>query len=226
MFENTISRRTVLGGAGAALALAKQGRAVQPNPSTPAVRDQFLLAEDVTYLNNGSLGPSPKRVLDKVLRTWRKIEQQDPRYLGEVIDKIVVAYREVEDDKGLWKFLSTALNDYGGPKLLKAQVEEIEHREGRVKAVTFLTEWLREHPSLHGLRKLVHLKEDDLKSPAFASDLEPLQALLVNLFDADGMYRCRQCGFTGRTLHWQCPGCKGWYMQAPISDEHLLRQTN
>ena len=162
----------------------------------------------------------------RAIKTWRKIEQQDPRYLGEVIDKIVVAYRAIDDDEGLWEFLSKSLNDYGGPKLLKAQVEEIQHREGREEAVDFLTDWVRKHPSLHGLRSLVSLKEIDLESSASASDLQPLQELLVKLFDADGMYRCRQCGFTGRTLHWQCPGCKGWYMQAPIADEHSLRPTN
>ena len=160
------------------------------------------------------------------IKVWSRIEEQDPRYLGEVIDKIVVAYRKIKDDDGLWEFLSKALDDYGGPKLLSAQVEEIEHRKGRNEAVNFLTDWLRKHPSLHGLRSLVNLKQNDLESSSSGTDLEPLQALLVNLFDTDGLYRCRQCGFTGRTLHWQCPGCKGWYMQAPITNENLLRQSN
>lgn len=160
------------------------------------------------------------------ISTWQKIEEQDPRYLGEVIDKIVAAYRKIEDDEGLWEFLGQALDDYGGPKLLEAQVEEIEHRKGRDEAVDFLTEWLRKNPSLHGLRNLVNLRKTDLASSPLSADLEPMQALLVSLFDTDGLYRCRQCGFTGRTLHWQCPGCKGWYMQAPVTNEHMLRQTN
>jgi len=162
----------------------------------------------------------------RAIATWSKIEEQDPRYLGEVIDNLVIAYREIKDDEGLWKFLSNALDDYGGPKLLKAQIEEIEHRKGRDEAIIFLTDWLHKHPSLHGLRSLVNLKEAELNSSSSASDLEPLQALLVNLFDTDGLYRCRQCGFTGRTLHWQCPGCKGWYTQAPITNEHMMRQIN
>ncbi|MDA9982501.1 lipopolysaccharide assembly protein LapB [Gammaproteobacteria bacterium] len=162
----------------------------------------------------------------RAIETWRKIEEQDPRYLGEVIDKVVIAYRKINDDEGLWEFLSNALDDYGGPKLLKAQIEEIEHRKGRSEAVVFLTDWLHKHPSLHGLRSLVSLKESELNSSTSASDLEPLQALLVSLFDTDGLYRCRQCGFVGRTLHWQCPGCKGWYTQSPMSDEHSMRQVN
>ncbi len=162
----------------------------------------------------------------RAIDTWRKIEDMDPRYLGEVIDSIVDAYRELKDDEGLWAFLTNALDDYGGPKLLKAQVEEIEHRKGRSEAVDFLTDWVRKHPTLHGLRSLVNLKKMERDSADSESEIEPLQSLLVSMFDTDGMYRCRQCGFTGRTLHWQCPGCKGWYMQAPITDEHLIKQMN
>jgi len=162
----------------------------------------------------------------RAIDTWRKIEEMDPRYLEEVIDNIVIAYRELDDDDGLSEFLANALDDYGGPKLLKAQIEEIEHRQGRGQAVDFLTEWVRVHPTLHGLRSLVNLKKMELNSTAPESELEPLQTLLVSMFDTDGMYRCRQCGFTGRTLHWQCPGCKGWYMQAPVTDEYLVKQMN
>jgi lipopolysaccharide biosynthesis regulator YciM len=162
----------------------------------------------------------------RAIDTWRRIEEMDPRYLGEVIDSIVIAYRELEDDDGLQEFLTNALDDYGGPKLLKAQVEEIEHSKGRGEAVVFLTDWVRRHPTLHGLRSLVNLKKGQLNSSALESELEPLQTVLVSLFEADGMYRCRQCGFTGRTLHWQCPGCKGWYMQAPVTDEYLIKQAN
>jgi lipopolysaccharide biosynthesis regulator YciM len=29
-------------------------------------------------------------------------------------------------------------------------------------------------------------------------------------------YLCRECGFTGKTLYWQCPGCKRWDTVRPI----------
>jgi lipopolysaccharide biosynthesis regulator YciM len=33
-------------------------------------------------------------------------------------------------------------------------------------------------------------------------------------------YECRQCGFTGKSLHWQCPGCKGWNTTVPRKVSH------
>ncbi|MDH5369549.1 MAG: hypothetical protein OEW99_05965, partial [Gammaproteobacteria bacterium] len=27
---------------------------------------------------------------------------------------------------------------------------------------------------------------------------------------------CHVCGFNGKTLHWQCPGCKRWDTVKPI----------
>jgi lipopolysaccharide biosynthesis regulator YciM len=29
-------------------------------------------------------------------------------------------------------------------------------------------------------------------------------------------YRCGYCGFSARTLYWQCPGCKKWGTIKPI----------
>jgi len=29
-------------------------------------------------------------------------------------------------------------------------------------------------------------------------------------------YLCRECGFAGKTLYWQCPGCRCWDTVRPI----------
>lgn len=39
-----------------------------------SVRNSFLLAKGLVYLNNGSLGPSPSYVIDKVFQAWRTLE--------------------------------------------------------------------------------------------------------------------------------------------------------
>jgi len=36
--------------------------------------------------------------------------------------------------------------------------------------------------------------------------------------DLGPRYRCDNCGFVGRTLHWSCPGCKRWNTVKPIPD--------
>jgi lipopolysaccharide biosynthesis regulator YciM len=37
-----------------------------------------------------------------------------------------------------------------------------------------------------------------------------LAGLLAEVVGAGKNYNCRQCGFQSISLHWQCPGCKGW----------------
>ncbi len=50
-------------------------------PNWSAIRKQFLLDEDLAYLNNGSLGPCPRYVVDKTVRAWYALER-NPAELG------------------------------------------------------------------------------------------------------------------------------------------------
>jgi lipopolysaccharide biosynthesis regulator YciM len=37
-----------------------------------------------------------------------------------------------------------------------------------------------------------------------------LQGLAERLLASRPAYRCGHCGFAGKHLHWNCPGCKHW----------------
>ncbi len=43
-----------------------------------------------------------------------------------------------------------------------------------------------------------------------------LKGLTDRLLTDKPVYRCHACGFNGKTLHWQCPGCKEWNTVKPI----------
>ena len=76
-------------------------------------------------------------------------------------------------------------------------------------ASEFLAKQLVEYPSLRGLTQLIGLQRntsDKLARP----DLELLQGLGQRLVAIRPAYRCGHCGFAGKHLHWQCPGCKHW----------------
>ncbi len=30
------------------------------------------------------------------------------------------------------------------------------------------------------------------------------------------VYRCSECGFGAKSMHWQCPGCRNWNTVKPI----------
>ena len=81
--------------------------------------------------------------------------------------------------------------------------------EGSAVAEEFLTEQLARRPSLRGLEQLISLQAGSSEGKTRDS-LGLLQVLVKRLIEERPAYRCSHCGFSGRQLHWFCPGCKYW----------------
>jgi len=47
-------------------------------------------------------------------------------------------------------------------------------------------------------------------------DLQILLETAQRLIATKAAYQCGQCGFSGRSLYWQCPSCKSWNKIKPI----------
>ena len=47
-------------------------------------------------------------------------------------------------------------------------------------------------------------------------DLHILQNLMKKVLANKPDYQCTSCGFSGKSLHWQCPGCRQWSTMQPI----------
>ena len=150
------------------------------------------------------------------IETWRSIGEQDSRYLGEVIGSVVDSYRRLDDMAGLHEFLDHAAREYGAPNVLMAKVDQILEEEGNEAAVRYLTARLRERPSLRGIKRLVELEEGGVDDTV---GINKLRLLVAGLAESEAEYQCRQCGFSGRAMHWQCPGCKGWQTYEPVVEQ-------
>jgi isopenicillin-N epimerase len=59
------------------------------------MRDQFLLASNVIFLNHGSFGACPKPVFDTYQAWQRELEAQPVEFLGRRADKLLDEAREV-----------------------------------------------------------------------------------------------------------------------------------
>ncbi|PJF30040.1 MAG: aminotransferase, partial [Phototrophicales bacterium] len=59
------------------------------------MRDQFLLASNVIFLNHGSFGACPKPVFDTYQGWQRELEAQPVEFLGRRADKLLDEAREV-----------------------------------------------------------------------------------------------------------------------------------
>jgi lipopolysaccharide biosynthesis regulator YciM len=154
------------------------------------------------------------------VKTWRTIEQQDPQFLSEIVDKLLDAYRRLDDDQGLENFLDESLDNIRSPKLLVAKVKELRGKHGDDYAEDFLINWLSENPSITGFRYLMELRKADKDKMTDRDRI--LDEVLANTIDNNTGYVCQQCGFSGRSMHWHCPGCKGWTTIKPIDDARSI----
>jgi lipopolysaccharide biosynthesis regulator YciM len=147
---------------------------------------------------------------------WQKIEQQDATLLDEVIDAIAAAFRRLNDEQQLHAYLSDVARRQPGIRTLLTLVDLIRTRDGQSAAETFIIERLRQQPSVPGLKRLIDLQITQ-DAPATRENLDLIKGILDQLAVQQEGYLCRQCGFRGQTLHWQCPACHGWISMQPAA---------
>lgn len=151
----------------------------------------------------------------QAIKALRRVRQQDPLYISESVPSLRECYRELGDEKSLLAYLRDCLDAHPSPPLLLAAAEDIRAMDGGSIAEQFLVEQLEKMPSLRGMEKLVSLQMSDTEGKS-REDLGLLQELVQRLIEERPSYRCSHCGFSGRHLHWFCPGCKYWGTIRPI----------
>ena len=143
------------------------------------------------------------------LRLLRMTIDQDPEYLPEVLREIVEAYRALGRPGDLRVFLQdmVARHPNHGTELYLAEL--IREQDGNTAAADYLADYIARTPSMPGLIRLVELQ---CSSPSMGNDhlLHNVRSHLHRLMAERVNYQCGKCGFQAKTMHWQCPSCRGW----------------
>jgi lipopolysaccharide biosynthesis regulator YciM len=147
----------------------------------------------------------------------RRIESQDPGLLPIALVPMRSCHEALGERDELIDYLDGVVRRRTCGHITAALAELREAREGPAAAERFLVESLRKSPSVAGLRQLVDLKLRSGDEDARAQ-LATLFEVSRPLLDTSLRYRCTQCGFEGRALHWRCPGCQGWTVMRPRDD--------
>ena len=154
---------------------------------------------------------------EQAIRSLQRIEEQDPDYLPEAVDRLHRSFRALDRVAALDDYLSKLLNRYGWSSLILALAEVRRESGGRREAIRFITDRLRRRASVRGLDRLLDLEiEDRSDAGGMSEHLEILKGLTAELLFERPAYKCRHCGFPAKSLHWQCPGCKHWTSIRPI----------
>ncbi len=145
----------------------------------------------------------------EAIKAWRRIEEQDVLFLGEVAQKIADSFRALNDETGLFRFFLSVSRRHNTASMMLTLADIIKDRDGIEAAEGFVVDWLRAKPSVHGLHRLIELNTNK-PSNSNNRDLVLLLGIIEQLKQEHEGYICHNCGFKGKSLHWLCPGCNDW----------------
>lgn len=151
----------------------------------------------------------------EAIRSLKKVEKQDPALLPEALGNLAHSYAQLSANEALLHYLEGLLARNPSPPLLMLYAKYAKTHYGEAKTVELIIAHLKTNPSIRGLGLVVayHLR----RAPPYAQNqLLLLQSLMEKLLAKEPLYRCRQCGYTGKLLHWQCPCCRKWASIKPI----------
>lgn len=143
------------------------------------------------------------------IKHLRRVKEQDPVFIPETIARLRQCYGALGDEEGLANYLADCLEQFPSTRVLLALADLLKTQQGFEAAHDFLTSQLKRRPSLRGLEQL--LAHNTVGAGEHSREsLSMLHGLIEQIMDNKPQYQCNHCGFSGRHLHWLCPGCKQW----------------
>ena len=152
----------------------------------------------------------------QAIKVYKRIEKQDPEYLSEVIVPMQVCYRNLDNLDEYIEYLHDIVSHHGGISAIKMLAELIAEKQGEAEAVKFMTAELKKHPTVTGVDHLIQYALTQAQGSSRES-LISIKELTGKLLKTRTPYKCCQCGFDAKSMHWQCPSCKNWNTIKPVS---------
>ncbi|MGQ3891391.1 lipopolysaccharide assembly protein LapB [Legionella sp. CNM-4043-24] len=151
----------------------------------------------------------------QAIRALRRVPQQDPEFISEIIDPLLACHREIDQMDECVSFLQQTLEEHPRASTIFAIADYFKREKSMDVAVDFVSEKLGTYPSIRGINRLIfwHLETAQGK---VRNKLEMLYHITSKFLDNKPVYRCGHCGFGGKHLHWHCPSCKQWGRMKPV----------
>jgi lipopolysaccharide biosynthesis regulator YciM len=147
---------------------------------------------------------------DAAWHAYSRVGRQEPELLPELLGAMYACHRELGDAERMIGYLRDCIPSYHDIARVILLAEILVEQNRPDEACQAISQGLVRWPSLLGLTKYLELR---LMSGCGTDEQESL-LMVKNLVDrlqkSKPAFLCRECGFAGKSLHWQCPGCKRW----------------
>lgn len=154
------------------------------------------------------------------IELWKRVEDRDVQYLPLVAERLLQAYRQLDNENEGISLLENYLAKYPSLDMMNVLFNAIVQRDGAEAAYKLVRNELKRNPTLLGLDKLLEATLLEVREERRA-DVELVKNLVYQRTRALAMYRCKRCGFKARQFYWHCPACYGWETYSPRRTEEI-----
>lgn len=144
------------------------------------------------------------------------VAKQDRGFLSEVLSDLQHCYHQLGQDDSFTALLEQWIAEDSGASEVLMLADHIAAREGQVSAEQLVLSHLQRHPTMKGFYRLMSYHSANAGQGRAKASLEMLKALVAEQIKAKPSHRCGHCGFSSRSLFWQCPSCKQWGTIRPV----------
>lgn len=143
----------------------------------------------------------------RAVELYESIEKQDAESIILVIDALLECYQQLGQEDKLHDYLVGLQQRHANLFLQNVIASVLEQSKGEKAAMAYLSERIRQQPSLEGVLKLISYKAQEIEGDEVFKDL----LTAITLLQKDVVeYRCQKCGFSTNTHYWLCPSCNHW----------------
>tara|TARA_B100001964_G_C14204622_1_gene587479 strand:- start:424 stop:1593 length:1170 start_codon:yes stop_codon:yes gene_type:complete len=153
--------------------------------------------------------------IEQAIESYQRLELQDNNYITEIILPLYECYKELDNVDQFIEYLRKIANVYGNINILLILTELIAEHEDKDLAINFIFQELRNRATVQGVDKLIEYTLSMSEGETYKR-LSTIKKLTAKLIEKKSIYKCNNCGFDAKMLHWKCPGCKQWESIKPI----------
>lgn len=145
------------------------------------------------------------------IRTFHQVKQYDSEFIAEIIVPVTYCYEALGLENELLDFLRKCLKEH--PRSAVALLLPAYLKRADTTSLDVISHHMQQYPSLRALQQLIGYYR---KNTFDDERLQLLEQLIAALLIKKPLYRCAQCGFSVKSLYWQCPQCRNWNSVKPI----------